>query len=204
VDASATPASAAVREGRATFFDTQGQGACSLDAVAGPVLVAAVSRARYAGSAACGTCAEVRGPRGAVVVRVADVCPGCRGDDLDLSRAAFAQVADLEKGRVAVTWRAVPCAVEGPLAYRFKEGSTQWWSAVQVRNHRRPVASVAWWKKGAWVPLERRAYNYFVTRAPPGPGPVRLRITTADGQTREDTLPGVRAGQTLPGSVQFD
>ncbi|CAA7261991.1 unnamed protein product [Cyclocybe aegerita] len=39
-----------------------------------------------------------------VTVRVTDECPGCRGDDIDLSTAVFTLLADWHEGRIAVEW----------------------------------------------------------------------------------------------------
>ena len=36
-----------------------------------------------------------------------------------------------DRGR---TWQVVSPALNGPIAYHFKDGSNQWWTAVQVRN----------------------------------------------------------------------
>jgi expansin (peptidoglycan-binding protein) len=192
------------QQGEATYYDATGAGACSFAPGPDALEVAALNAEQYAGSALCGACAEVHGPSGSVRVRLVDLCPGCKRGDLDLSREAFARVAPLEAGRVPVRWRLVTCEVEGPLRYHFKEGSNPWWSALQVRNHRLPISELAWWKDGAWVPLERRDYNYFVQEADVGGGPVRVRVTAQDGQRREDVLPGILPGQVLEGAGQFD
>ncbi|KAI1098315.1 RlpA-like double-psi beta-barrel-protein domain-containing protein-containing protein [Jackrogersella minutella] len=36
---------------------------------------------------------------------VADLCPGCAGDSIDVSPVVFEQLADLAAGRVQVTWQ---------------------------------------------------------------------------------------------------
>ena len=40
-----------------------------------------------------------------VIVRIVDLCPECDASHLDLSREAFARIADLPQGRVDITWR---------------------------------------------------------------------------------------------------
>ena len=35
---------------------------------------------------------------------VVDLCPGCASGSIDLSPAAFEQLADLSVGRIEVTW----------------------------------------------------------------------------------------------------
>ncbi|CAG8536492.1 9971_t:CDS:2 [Funneliformis caledonium] len=43
------------------------------------------------------------GPKGTVICRVVESCPGCSFGDLDLSPAAFERIANLELGR-AINW----------------------------------------------------------------------------------------------------
>ncbi|MFO0569647.1 MAG: hypothetical protein U0263_28620 [Polyangiaceae bacterium] len=46
---------------------------------------------------------------------------------------AFEKLAELELGRVPISWTYyVPCSVSG-IRYRFK-GSNQWWTAVQIET----------------------------------------------------------------------
>ncbi|KAG1084906.1 hypothetical protein G6F42_021601 [Rhizopus arrhizus] len=52
----------------------------------------------------CGRRITATGPKGSVTVKVVDTCPGCANGDLDLSPAAFAKIADMDAGRVPVTW----------------------------------------------------------------------------------------------------
>jgi expansin (peptidoglycan-binding protein) len=43
---------------------------------------------------------------------------------------------------VPIRWQYVPCDVGGPVVYRFKDGSNQWWTAVQLRNVRHAVSAL--------------------------------------------------------------
>jgi rare lipoprotein A (peptidoglycan hydrolase) len=52
----------------------------------------------------CGKTITAHGPKGSVTVTIVDTCPGCANGDLDLSPAAFNKIADMEKGRVPITW----------------------------------------------------------------------------------------------------
>lgn len=192
-----------VQTGIATWYGATGAGACSFDPT-GDLNVTAMNAAQYAGSAACGQCIEVKGPSGTVTVRVVDLCPECGAGHLDLSREAFAQIADPARGRVDIQWTPVTCPVAGNVAYRFKEGSSRWWTAIQVRNHRLPIAALAYRTGGAWIDVTREDYNYFVVAGGVGTdGPFDVRITASDGQQLEDTLPGVQEGQVFSGSGQF-
>lgn len=205
---SATPPwSTAPKTGIATYYDADGTGNCSFDATPNDLDVAALSLATdYAGSAMCGACIEVTGEKGTVVVRAVDSCPGCDAGHLDLSREAFAKIDDLKDGRVPITWRFVACPVTGAMSYRFKEGSSKFWTAIQVRNHKVPIAKLEFQKSGAFVEMTRQSYNYFVASKGVGdqPAGITLRITSVDGQVRTDTVPKVLDGATAPGTAQFD
>jgi expansin len=191
-----------VQDGIATYYDATGAGNCSFDPT-GDLNVAAMNAEQYARSAACGECVRVEGPKGVVTVRIVDQCPECQRGHLDLSREAFAQVATLADGRVPVRWTVVACDVGGSLAYRFKEGSSQYWTALQVRNHRLPIRSLELRSGSGWVDLPRESYNYFVAAQGVGTGAFTVRVTSSDGQQLEDALQGVRDGQVVSGAVQF-
>ena len=76
----------------------------------------------------------------------------------------------------------IHCSVSGPVAYFFKEGSNQWWTAVQVRNHRHGIAKFEYDSGGGnFVEVARESYNYFVEPAGMGPGPYTFRVTDVYG-----------------------
>src|SRR5262249_17788687 len=108
--------------GDATYYDADGAGSCSFDR-SSDRMVAALSRPDWGHGRWCGACLAVTGPRGEVIVRVVDQCPGCKHGDLDLSREAFARIAPLSAGRTKIAWREVPCPVTGPIIYQLKPGS---------------------------------------------------------------------------------
>ncbi|MRG91728.1 hypothetical protein GF068_07290 [Polyangium spumosum] len=158
----------------------------------------------WATSGVCGACAQVKGPDGEVTVRIVDLCPECVHGDIDLSPDAFARLAPLEKGRIPISWQFVPCDVDGSIVYHFKEGSNQWWTAVQIRNHRNAIAKFEWRSDdGAWHEVPRVDYNYFVEEQGMGPGPYTVRVTDVYGSVLEDSgVPFVEAGDS-PGKGQF-
>jgi expansin len=188
--------------GSATHYAAGPINKCSLEP---RPLVAAMNPHDYGGAIVCGACVEVEGPGGArVVVQIVDRCPGCGPGDLDLSRDAFARLAPLERGRISIAWRQVACEVEGPIAYRFKDGSNPFWTALQIRNHRHPIASLeVRGARGGYRSLRRTAYNYFVEPRGLGRGPYALRVTDVRGQILEDH--GVEPGDGVlrAGSAQF-
>jgi expansin (peptidoglycan-binding protein) len=191
-----------MREGVATFYDADGSGNCSFDASPSDLRVAALAFPDYAASATCGACLKVTGPKGAITVRVVDSCPPCDAGHVDLSKEAFVKIADEVQGRVPITFQTVACDVVGPITYRFKEGSSRWWTAIQVRNHRVPVTKLEYQKGGAWVAMRRTDYNYFLEDKGVGDVPaggLRVRVSGADGTSREDTLPAIAPGAAVQG-----
>src|SRR5688572_10920620 len=118
---------------------------------------------------------------------------------------AFAEIAELELGRVDITWRVVPCDVSGPVEYWSQEGSNDFYLAVQLRNIRHPVASLEGRAAGdaAYTPMPRVDYNYFLADSGLGPPPFDFRATDVNGDTREDLALPLPHGGSAPGSSQF-
>ena len=194
-----------LHQGIATYYYATGEGACGFDASPTDLMVTAMNADEYDNAAYCGAYLHVDGPQGAVTVRVVDLCPECQAGHLDLSREAFAQIADLYLGRVDITWQLVSPELDGPIAYHFKDGSNQWWTAVQIRNHRNPIAKFEYLDSGgSWVAVPRTSYNYFVQTNPGmGPGPYTFRVTDWYGNTLTDSgIPHIENG-TVSGADQF-
>lgn len=189
-------------EGIATYYAATGAGACSYDPSPNDLMVTAMNAEQYAGSGACGTCIDVRGPKGSARVRVVDLCPECKSGHLDLSKEAFAKVADVSAGRVNITWTPVRCDVTSPVRYRLKDGSSQWWTAIQVLDHALPIAKMEL-VGGNASPIPRESYNYFVRTSGVGAAPYRVRITASTGAVLEDVLPAPKAGDVITGQAQF-
>ena len=198
------PAIGQSEPGEATYYGATGAGNCSFDASPSDLDVAAMNHVEYANSAVCGACLHVVGPKGDVTVRVVDQCPECAKGALDLSKEAFAKIADVSAGRVPITWQVVACGVQGPIQYHFKDGSSQYWTAIQIRNHRVPVTKVEVKKAGgAWVDVARVDYNYFVVSGGVGPGAFGVRVTGQTGSVVEDSIPSVVADSTVAGGGQL-
>jgi len=166
-------------------------------------MVAAMNHIDYADSAVCGTCVHLVGPQGEVSVRIVDQCPGCAQGHIDLSPQAFAEIADLQLGIVDIQWQYVPCDVQGPLVYHFKDGSNPWWTAVQIRNHLHQVATLEYLDGGSYKNVPRVSYNYFVEASGMGPGPYTFRVTDIYGGIVEDSgIPLLDDGD-VSGTSQF-
>lgn len=194
-----------VHTGIATYYDATGAGACSFAPSPGDLMVTALNAEEYSTAAWCGAYVAVTGPKGSVTVRIVDLCPECKAGHLDLSREAFARIADLPQGRVPITWQVVSPAVSGPIRYHFKDGSNQWWTAVQVRGHRNPVARFeVLMTGGQWLSVPRTDYNYFVQTNPGmGPGPYTFRVTDLYGHVLIDSGIGFVENGEVSGAAQF-
>lgn len=202
-----------IHEGMATFYSADGSGNCSFPASSDHMVVAPNKERWYEGSGACGACFEVKGTKGSVVVRVVDSCPidtpendcGDTGADLDSSAEAFATIEDPKVGITKVTFQVVPCQVTGPMQYQFKSGSSEYWTAIQVRNHREPIAKVEYEKDGSWIDMPRSDDDFFTDENGVGPHPegLPIRITSVYAQVVEETLP-IDDKKLLTGTQQFD
>ncbi len=189
--------------GQATYYDADGTGNCSFDAST-DFLVAAMNATDYGDAVWCGACVDVTGPSGHVVVRIVDKCPGCAAGGLDLSETAFGMISPLSAGRVAITWQEVDCPVTGPISYEFQSGSTQFYTAIQLRNTRYPIATLESIDgNGSAQAMPRQDYNYFVAASGLGPGPYALRVTDQRGHVLDDTGIALDPGAASPGSAQF-
>ena len=197
------PEIGAAQKGQGTYYAATGAGSCSYDPSPDDLMVAAINTPQYFNGQSCGMCAAVAGPKGSIVLRIVDLCPECKAGDLDLSEQAFVMIADKADGHVPISWVPVACTVRGPIAIRFKEGSSQWWLALQVRNSRLPISMIEMQTTAGFVALEQQDYNYAVNASGPGPGPYSLRITAIDGQQVTEAGVPLRAGDIVQGTQQF-
>jgi expansin (peptidoglycan-binding protein) len=195
----ATPAPAA--SGLAVFYNPGTvTGSCSLGPFPPGGLYVSLPPQRYAGSAACGTYLDVRGPRGRVRAEVVDLCPACAATSVNLDRAAFVQVAGPDVGSAPVSYRQVVDPVlPGPIALRV--GTTAaGLLTLQVVNHGNRLTSVALASPGQagaqWLALTRGPNDFWVSPAAPPAGPVGVRITDSAGH--QVIVPGVKL---TPGSM---
>jgi expansin (peptidoglycan-binding protein) len=136
----------------------------------------AMNTADYNTAATCGACVELRRDDGRnVQVTIVDECPigsndKCVSGHIDLSRAAFLQVAQESEGFVgqraglgSISWNYIPCPTQGNVRIRFVEPNNEFYDGVIVENHRYPIQSVEVWEEGRWVQCQRVAYNFWFT-----------------------------------------
>ena len=189
--------------GVATWYQTDGGGACGFDA-GGDQMTVAMNWSDYEGSKACGAYVLVRTSAGATVtVRVNNECPApCRVHQLDLSPQAFAKLADPKTGQLDVTWQLLSPQLPGTMSVRYKVGSSQYWCGIQVINHRNPVATLEVGSGSSWRQLTRASYNYFLSPNGSGCGG-GLRITDIYGQRLVVGALAVKPDVTQSTGLQF-
>lgn len=191
--------------GEATYYTfADGSGNCGFDPSPDDLMIGAMNHTDYAASAVCGACAHLVGPSGEVSFRIVDQCPECAPGDIDLSPEAFDRIAARELGRVAISWRYIPCAVSGPIVYHFNTDANPWWVGLQLRNHRHPIASLEVRDAGgAWVATTRQDWNYFTFDGGSIPSPYAFRVTDVYGHVLEDPSVALAPGADVAGAGQF-
>ncbi len=197
-----------VHSGDGTFYGGGYVGGCAmLDPVSTDYWIVAMNLEDYNEGQLAGAYLEVTGELGTINMLVTDLLPEGKKGDLDLYVDAFPLIAPAEKGRVPVTWKIVPLdsAENAPVSYKYKEGTTQFWCGVQVRNHRYPITKLEYLdKNGEFQEIKRRRYNYFESDKM-GAGPFTFRITDIYGQVVIDENIPLSTDDTeiIQGHVQF-
>ncbi|MCX4910964.1 expansin EXLX1 family cellulose-binding protein [Streptomyces sp. NBC_00878] len=168
--------------GVATFYDSDGTGACLYDA-SGDVMTAAMNHTDYESAKACGAYVRVRAANGAsITVRITNECPGeCAPGHIDLSAQAFAKLAPPSLGEIPITWTLLSPSAADTISVRYKSGSSRYWCGVQVIGHRNPVARLEVRAGSGWRQLPRTDYNYFISDGGSGCGG-EIRITDIFGE----------------------
>lgn len=193
--------------GFATFYGGGYEGGCAmLDPVSKDYWITAMNLPDWNNAELAGAYLEVTGELGTINVLVTDLLPEGAKGDLDLYTDAFPLIAPAEKGKVPVTWKIVPLdtADKEPFSYKYKVGSTEFWCAVQVRNHRYPIEKLEYLNAdGEFVELPRRNFNYFEAQSGLGKGPFTFRITDIYGQTVIDEDIPFTPDEMQQGHAQF-
>lgn len=194
-----------LHQGFTTYYHANAAAACALGASIDYTMTTAMGLADYDNSTMCGAYLRIIGPKGEAVVRVVDICGSCKAGDLDLNQEAFEKIADLKQGQAPIRWHIISPSLNTMTQYHFKEGSNVWWTAIQIRNHRNPVAKLEFLKPdGSWGNIERVRYNYFVQKKPGmGAGPYTLRVTDSYGNSLMDKNIALSPGETVEGKYQF-
>lgn len=190
--------------GVATAYEAgDGDGAC-LFGPSPDLMIAAMNTTDYETSRACGAYVLVRAANGkSITVRITNECPlPCAPGQLDLSQEAFAKLADLNVGRIPITWQLVSPDTSETMSIRYKTGSSPYWCGIQSIGHRNPVARLEVKTDGGWRPLPRTGYNYFISADGSGCGKA-IRITDIYGERLTITGIALRPNVVQPTGVQF-
>ncbi|AZQ39853.1 hypothetical protein EJ357_45900 [Streptomyces cyaneochromogenes] len=190
--------------GVATAYEAaDGNGAC-LFGPSPDLMIAAMNTTDYETSKACGAYVLVRAANGkSITVRITNECPlPCAPGQIDLSQQAFAKLADLKVGRIAITWQLLSPSTSETMSLRYKTGSSPYWCAIQAIGHRNPVARLEVRAGGSWRQLPRTEYNYFISADGSGCGG-SVRVTDIYGERL--TVSGIKllANVVQPTGVQF-
>jgi expansin (peptidoglycan-binding protein) len=167
-------------------------------------MIAAMNTTDYETSRACGASVLVRAANGkSVTVRITNECPlPCAPGQLDLSQEAFAKLADLEVGRIPITWQLLSPATSDTLSIRYKTGSSAYWCGIQVLGHRNPITHLEVETGAGWRQLPRTEYNYFLSADGGGCGKA-IRITDIYGERLTVTGIQLRPDVVQSAGVQF-
>ncbi|WP_405853997.1 RlpA-like double-psi beta-barrel domain-containing protein [Streptomyces sp. NBC_01515] len=191
-------------QGVATVYKAGvGDGACSY----GPssdMMIAAMNTTDYETSRTCGAYIRVHAANGAsVTVRITNECPlPCAPGQLDLSEQAFAELAPVSTGRLAITWSLLSPDTAGTISIRYKTGSSPYWCGIQAIGHRNPLARLEVRSGGGWRQLARTDYNYFLSPDGSGCGGA-IRLTDIYGQQLTVNGIAVRPDVVQPTRAQF-
>jgi len=167
------------------------------------MMYAALNSKQYDDSFGCGLCAVVvstNAPYKPIRVRVIDKCPECKHGDLDFSDKAYKALTNESPGRVKITWSLIPCDIsiasypalvksDSKIKFKFKTGSTSYWTEIQIYNTRYPVAKCFVKIKNKYIPLKRRDHNYWYREdnSSMGSDPFTFRVELADGSIIDAT-----------------
>eukprot|EP00033_Pygsuia_biforma_P001756 GCRY01001966.1.p1 GENE.GCRY01001966.1~~GCRY01001966.1.p1 ORF type:complete len:246 (+),score=29.12 GCRY01001966.1:136-873(+) len=188
--------------GEATYYGGDGTGACMFPAA--NVYFAALNAPDWDNSNHCGRCALINFEGKSVTVQIRNKCPECAHGDLDLAPSAFQQLADLSRGRIKVEWSFVECDFDSNIVVHSKDGSDQWWTALQTRKSNVGIKSIELLNSDAtdYVAGSRCEWNYFIftdgIRVP-----ATVRVTSIEGEVGTVNLTSYHESTDYPTDFQF-
>ncbi|KAJ0398683.1 hypothetical protein P43SY_006261 [Pythium insidiosum] len=173
---------------------------------------AALNTPQFEATKNCGRCAEVKciddrctaeAKAKSEVVYIVDQCPGCAHGDLDLSPDVFLAVTGLKSHRLKVQWRFVDCPVQGNVKYCLKNGSNEFWAAIQPTNVVAGIRSVE--VNGQPTKMVDSAYYFLLdgqSSVKTDLGNLKITLTSVNGEKIEDTV-SLSKGGCVEGKSQF-
>jgi expansin (peptidoglycan-binding protein) len=211
---------AGVEHGRITFYAQSNIVACDIPQSEWPQYTTALSEKHFQGGLACGATVRLINGGKEIQAMVVDLCPvqgneqWCSGDltHFDLGGSdAFAQLERPETGVKELSFQWLPTPVgDTPVKLRLKDGINAYWIAIEVINHRYPIAKLEIKdpKTDAWIAGDRTKpgmYNYWQFSFT-GNGlqtPYQIRITDQFGQVIEETGTVIEEKYLWTGKNQF-
>jgi hypothetical protein len=211
---------AGVENGRITYYAQSNIVACDIPQSEWPQYTTALSEKHFQGGLACGATVRLMNAGKEIQAMVVDLCPvegneqWCSGDmtHFDLGNSTtFAQLEPVVSGVKEITFQWKPTPVgDTPVKLRLKDGINAWWIAIEVINHRYPIAKLEIQdpQTGAWIAGDRTnpgMYNYWQFDFT-GNGlqpPFQMRITDQYGQVIQETGSVVQEKYMWSGTNQF-
>jgi hypothetical protein len=211
---------AGVQKGRITYYAQSNIVACDIPQSEWPQFTTALSEKHFQGGLACGATVRLMNAGKEIKAMVVDLCPvvgneeWCSGDmtHFDLGNATtFSELEPPVTGVKEITFEWLPTPVgDSPVKLRFKDGINAYWIAIEVINHRYPVAKLEIKdpQSGTWKTGDRTKpgmYNYWQFDFT-GNGlvaPFQVRITDQYGQVIEETGTVVQEKYMWAGTHQF-
>jgi expansin (peptidoglycan-binding protein) len=201
-----------IHSGYATYTGSGYSGGCALlDPIPSDMEITALNPEDYNSygvkAALAGAYLQVEGPTGSTIVYVTDLYPEGGEGALDLCPTSFAKIGDMLAGKIDIKWKLVKAPITGNVSYRIKEGSSPYWAAIQVRNHKYPVLKMEYYSNGQWINMEKMQWNHFVATNM-GTGTIQIRMTDICNHVITDTISplpqyGSSAAYIEAGNVQF-
>jgi len=139
----------------------------------------------------CDTCVELAANGTTLVAHAITYGEETTPNDVDVSLEVDAAL-DGNTSR-SVTWRFTSCPTDAPIQYTFdgRQWDNVWAFRVWVRNSRVPINRVeVKLGSGAWFDAEWQPDGAFQAASEDFSDGFSLRVTSLDGQTLEDELPG--------------
>jgi len=210
---------AGVEHGRITWYAQSNVVACDIPMSEWPTYTAALSEAHFQRGLACGATARLIKNGKEIQVMIVDLCPKdenpqwCSGDmtHFDLGGTnAFSQLESVETGVTELDFEWLPTPVgNSPVKLRFKDQVNEYWVAIQVLNHRYPVAKLEINdpQSGSWLTGDRTEegmWNYWQFNFSQAlQTPFQIRITDQYGQVIEETASTIQGDYMWTGQNQF-
>jgi expansin (peptidoglycan-binding protein) len=204
---------AGIGNGRITYYEQSAAVACDIPQSEWPMHTAALDEPHFQGGLACGATARLQNEGKEIQVMVVDLCPTaenqqwCSGDmtHFDLGGTeTFSLLEPVITGVKELQYEWLPTPVgDSPVKIRFKDGVNPWWVAIQVINHRYPVANLELQDpvSGEWLQGDRTLqgmWNYWKFDFSGN-----IRITDQYGQVIEETGSVLQEQYMWEGANQF-